>query len=109
MARAAQRLADAAEAFTRNNQAVLGDKWTKKLGHAVRELRRGSSLSIPQVLGTALWIFAILGNLGVQAGLGLEGPSVASIPEELDEETTVRLLEACSYALRCQLGACARG
>ena len=65
----------------------------------------------PRVMALSLWIFQLVAQMGVLAGIGPDGvswcgdpPGVpeAAIPEWMDRDSTVRLLTLCAYAMNVQ-------
>jgi hypothetical protein len=81
------------------NRDRINPRWVARLE---RELRRVNTSTVPGVVGGALWMFNVLGSLGVVAGVGLDGYTVFDY-SVFDRRTTDRLLARISIALHLQL------
>jgi hypothetical protein len=74
-----------------------------KLYNRIRkELRKVKVDNIVSVIGTAMWMFQILGNVGVGAGIGPNDYVIQYMNENIDRKTTERLLLMISTALKLQ-------
>jgi hypothetical protein len=80
------------------NRDRIHPRWVRRLE---RGLRRVNTSTVPGVVGGALWMFNVLGSLGVVAGVGLDGYTVFDY-SVFDRETTNRLLARISIALYLQ-------
>jgi hypothetical protein len=67
-----------------------------------KQLRKVEVDSIVSVIGTAMWMFQILGNVGVGAGIGPYDYVIQYMNENIDRKTTERLLLMISTALKLQ-------
>ena len=67
-----------------------------------KQLRKVKIDNIASVIGTAMWMFQILGNVGVGAGVGPDGYVIQYINNNIDRKTTERLLVVISTALKLQ-------
>lgn len=55
-----------------------------------------------KVMATALWIFSMISNFGVMAGIGPNSVHIENINANLDQESTKRLLHMCASCLSLQ-------
>lgn len=82
---------DMAMSWLEKNRVAIGDKWYEKIR---KHLRKAESQITDKasLMGYALWLFTVLGTLGVLAGMGPDGYTVKYISEKLDERSTRQLL-----------------
>lgn len=81
------------------NKETVGDKWYDELLRKVKEVDADTAIKI---MGTAMWIFNMIANLGVLAGITPDGISIHKIREGLDEQSTKRLLLIISSCMNLQ-------
>jgi len=93
-----QSLLSAFEDWLEKNREAIGDKWYEKLQ---KQTWRECATPI-EIMGTAMWMFNMVANLGVLAGIGPDGPSIHEIREDLDEQSTKRLLLLISSCMNLQ-------
>jgi len=83
------------------NKASIGEKWyedlQKKSGDAEAECNTAL-----KIMGSAMWVFNMLGQFGVGAGLHPNGYNLQYLHNGLDEASTKRLLALCSSCLCLQ-------
>jgi len=77
------------------HREMIGDKHYGKL---FDDLKKAWDLSDTPVklIGIAMWIFNMIANLGVLAGLGPAKVDLQVLPEKYDEKLTRRVLLNCS-------------
>lgn len=80
------------------NKSYLG-KWYSKLYNEAKKVDCDSPIKI---MGTSLWMFNMMANCGVSAGMGPDGPKQVSIAEGLDEKTTKSLLIRIAACMNLQ-------
>jgi len=86
--------------WVEKNREAIGEKWydwfQNKMGEA------SDCDTAIKIMGTSLWMFNMVANMGVLAGIGPNGPSIQEIREGLDEQSTRRLLLVISSCLNLQ-------
>jgi hypothetical protein len=80
------------------NKETIGDKWYASL---MKQDWRGCD-DISSIMGTAMWVFNMVANLGVLAGMGPGDYQIHQLADGLDEKNTKRLLVAISTSLNLQ-------
>jgi len=84
-------------AWLERNKEKIGEKWYEKL---LKNFRKAKMNDEAHILATVLWMFNMVCNLGVVAGIGISfGYKIEKI-YNLDEKTTKDVLEALSKCLR---------
>jgi hypothetical protein len=84
-------------AWLDRNRERIGKKWHEKL---LKNFRKAKMNDEAHILATALWMFNMVTNLGVIAGIGVSfGYKIEKI-YNLDEKTTKDVLEVISKCLR---------
>jgi len=83
------------------HREIIGDRHYGKL---LDDLKKSWDLSDTAVklIGIAMWIFNMIANLGVMAGLGPAKVNIVEIPQQYDEKLTRRVLLNCSSCLCLQ-------
>jgi hypothetical protein len=83
------------------NKEAIGEKWYTQLFH---EAKNGEDISdnVAAIIGTALWMFNMISECGVLAGIGPNNVSIHEINPRLDEKSTKRLLLMISSAMGLQ-------
>jgi len=61
-----------------------------------------SSTDAVKLMGTAMWMFNMISQFGILAGLGPNRVQIQQIPKGIDESTTKRVLLLCSSCLCLQ-------
>jgi len=96
-----QVLIEAVDNWLSNNKELIGEKIEKRIRRELRKFSKDRP-TIPSICGFALWIFQMMGNLGVVAGVGVDGYTVfeATWERGFDRRSTERLLLAISNTLK---------
>jgi len=90
-------LLDAFSDWLEKNREAIG-KWYEKLqGETWRECA-----TPVEIMGTAMWMFNRVADLGVLAGIGPDQVSIHEIREGLDKPSTVRLLHLIKACMNLQ-------
>jgi len=96
-------LMDKFQIWVDHHKDVIGDKWYKRLNREIKKISKDTEITIPKVMGHSLWIFNIISNFGVLAGLG---PSEVNyqgcLNPKINEKLTRILLELCASSLSLQ-------
>jgi len=94
-------LAEAFEAWVERHRNMMSDRWYRRLRSELNRFRR-QNVTIPIVAGFAMWVFNVMGGMGVVAGVGPDGFTVFDTTWErgFDRQTTNRLLLAIMLALK---------
>jgi len=82
------------------HEEVLG-KWYGKLLKEGKKAEDDCDTPL-KIMATSMWIFNMIAQFGVQAGIGPNKVNLHKIPEELDEQLTKRLLHLCATCLSLQ-------
>jgi len=82
-------LLEAFEDWLEKNSEAIGEKWHDNLLKKMKEADCDTAINI---MGTAMWIFNMVANFGVLAGIGPDQVSIHEIDKRLDEPSTKRLL-----------------
>jgi len=95
-----ESLLSALRDWIEKNREAIGEKWydwfLNKMGDA-------SDCDTPiKIMGTAMWTFNMIADMGVLAGIGPDGVSIHEIREGLDEQSTKRLLLIISSCMNLQ-------
>jgi len=102
----AGRLYEALKEFLEKNEKALNPKLVEAFRKHLPKIK--SANNPVDVMAYALWTFNMVVNFaGVMAGVGPDGPRLPygeekAIPENLDKQSTKRLLVAVSTALNAQ-------
>jgi len=97
-----ERVATAMEGWAKVNRNSIGDIWFKQISKEVKAYLNRENPTTPEVMGFALWCFNTVSHFGVLAGLGPNEVKLHSIPKNLDEGSTKRLLQLCAACLSLQ-------
>ena len=119
-----ERLLDAGKEFIQRHLEILDgmedgrgvERARRHLRSYLRRIRKLEKEELdgvdpPRVMALSTWLFQLVGQMGVLAGIGPDGPKwcgdppgvpEAAIPEWMDRDSTVRLLTLCAYALNAQ-------
>lgn len=84
-----ESLLSAFKDWLEKNRETIGDKWYDNLLKQAKEADADTAIKI---MSTALWIFNMVAEFGVLAGIGPNSLSIHEINPELDEASTKRLL-----------------
>jgi len=87
--------------WIKQNEKTIGDKWFNNLMGQEKKAWEESNNAI-HLIGTALWMFNMISNFGVLAGLGPSNVQIHDIRDGIDEKTTKRLLLLISSTLSLQ-------
>jgi len=83
------------------NRAAIGEKWYAQLVKKGKDAEDEADTAL-KVMATAMWMFNMIANSGVMAGIGPNSVSVHEIDPSLDEKSTRRLLHLLSSAMTLQ-------
>jgi len=83
------------------NKAAIGEKWYV---YAFNEAKKAEDLAdnAVGVVGAAMWMFNMIANCGVMAGVGPDGYSLQCLDPKIDEASTKRLLMMIVACLNLQ-------
>jgi len=81
------------------NKAVIGEKWYIRL---FNEAKKSDSNTAIKIMGTALWMFNMVANFGVLAGIGPNSVNLQHLDERLDKQSTMRLLHIIASSMSLQ-------
>ena len=82
------------------NKEAIGEKRRENL---IKKGREASDCDTAiKIMGTALWMFNMIGGLGVLAGIGPSKVNLQHIDERLDEKSTKRLLHLIAACISLQ-------
>jgi hypothetical protein len=82
------------------NKIAIG-KWYKTLYNEGKKAEADCDTAM-KIMGTTLWMFNMIANCGVMAGLGPNKVSLQGLAKELDEKSTLRLLHLMASCLCLQ-------
>lgn len=86
--------------WVETNKEAIGEKWHKSLQ---KEGKHAENLDTAGgIMATSMWIFNMIANLGVSAGIGPNNVRIHQIDERLDEKSTTRLLHIISFCMCLQ-------
>jgi len=80
------------------NKAVIGE-WYIRL---FNEAKKSDSNTAIKIVGTALWMFSMIANFGVLAGIGPNSVNLQHLDERLDKKSTMRLLHLIASSMSLQ-------
>jgi hypothetical protein len=83
------------------HEKVIGDKWYNNLLKKEKEAWDSCTDAV-KLIGTALWMFNMISQFGILAGVGPAQVNLQHIPEGIDEQSTKRVLMLCSSCLCLQ-------
>jgi hypothetical protein len=83
------------------NKTAISEKWYANL---FNEAKKGEDISdnAVAIMWTALWMFNMVSDCGILAGIGPNSVSIQEIDRRLDEKSTMRLLHLISAAMALQ-------
>jgi len=87
--------------WIKQNEKTIGDKWFNKLVVEEKKAWEEGDNAI-HLIGVALWMFNMVSQFGVLAGLGPSNFQIHEIRDGIDEKTTKRLLLLISSTLSLQ-------
>jgi len=93
-----QSLLSAFEDWLEKNKEAIG-KWYDQLLNQVKGTDCDTAIKI---MATGMWMFNMIADLGVLAGIGPTGPSIHEIRQGLDQQSTKRLLLIISSCMNLQ-------
>lgn len=83
------------------NRKAIGEKWYSFLTTKGKDAENECDTAI-RIIGTSMWMFNMIANLGVSAGLGPDGPKIHEIAQEIDVQSTQRLLHLMAACMNLQ-------
>jgi len=86
--------------WVETNKESIGEKWYnffQKEGKHAENLDTAGG-----IMATSMWMFSMIANLGVSAGIGPNNVRIHRIDERLDEKSTTRLLHIISFCMCLQ-------
>jgi len=92
-------LIEAFRNWLEKNKEAIEEKWYERLLKQIAEADCDTAIKI---MGTAMWMFNMIADLGVLAGTGPDGVSIHELREGLDEQSTRRLLLLISSCMNLQ-------
>jgi len=91
------QLLEAFSNWLEKNREAIGAWYDKLQNQSWRECA-----SPIEIMGTSMWMFNMIADLGVMAGIGPDQVSIHKIREELDKPSTVRLLHLIKACMNLQ-------
>lgn len=83
------------------NKQAIGDKWYEGLYKKGKDAE-GDCNTIMKIMGDAMWMFNMIANLGVLAGVSPNNVNLQGLAPGLDEKSSKRLLALISSSLCLQ-------
>jgi hypothetical protein len=83
------------------NKQAIGDKWYEDLYKKGKDALADCN-TIMKIMGNAMWMFNMIANLGVLAGVGPSKVDLQVLAPSLDEKSSKRLLALISSSLCLQ-------
>jgi len=94
-----QTLLDAFRDWLEKNKEAIG-KWYDQL---LKRMEDASDCDTAiKIMATAMWMFNMVADLGVLAGIGPDSVNIVEIREGLDKQSTVRLLHLIKACMNLQ-------
>ena len=94
-----ESLISAFKDWLEKNREEIGDKWYDELMKKVAEADADTAIKI---MATSMWMFNMIANLGVLAGIGPNNVNIQELRPGLDELSTRRLLMIISSCMNLQ-------
>jgi len=92
------QLLDTFSDWLEKNREAIGDKWCDSLQ---KQPWRECATPI-EIMATSMWMFNMIADCGVLAGIGPDQVSIHEIREGLDKQSTVRLLHLIKACMNLQ-------
>ena len=83
------------------NKDTIGSKWYTDLYNRGKGAEAECN-SLIKIMSYSLWMFNMIANCGVNAGIGLNGVNFQSVAEGIDEASSKRLLALLASSLSLQ-------
>jgi len=83
-------LLDAFDNWLEKNKEAIGEKWHSFL--LKKRADAGDCATPIEIIGTSMWMFNMIADCGVLAGIGPDKVNIVEIRQGLDEQSTKRLL-----------------
>jgi len=83
------------------NRKATGEKWYSFLTTKGKDAENNCDSAI-SIMSTSMWMFNMIANLGVSAGLGPDGAKIHEIAQEIDVQSTHRLLALMATCMNLQ-------
>lgn len=96
-----QGLFSAFHEWIKHHRETIGDKWYHRLLKQEKKAWDGADNAV-HLIGIAMWMFNMISQFGILAGLGPNSVNLQHLPEEFDEKLTKRMLLLCSSCLCLQ-------
>ena len=96
-----KQLFSAFEDWLKTNKSVITEKGYEKLLKLERDAWGDCDTAL-KIIGVAMWMFNMVSNFGVMAGLGPNNVNIQHIDRDLDEKSTKRILHLCAACLSLQ-------
>jgi len=87
--------------WIKQNEKAIGDKWFNHLTAQEKKAWEDCDNAI-NLIGTSLWMFNMVSQFGVLAGLGPNNVQIHEIRDGIDKKITTRLLLIISSTLSLQ-------
>ncbi len=94
------QLFDAFWDWVETNKEVIGEKWYKffqKEGKHAENVNTAGG-----IMATSMWMFSMIANLGVSAGIGPNRVQIHQIDKRLNKKSSIRLLHIISCCMCLQ-------
>lgn len=86
--------------MARSKQKAIG-KWYEQLYKKGKEAEADCNTAM-KIMGTSMWMFNMIANCGVMAGLGPNSVNIQSLAPEIDVASTKRILALISSVMNLQ-------
>ena len=83
------------------NKQAIGEKWCSRLLKEGEKAASDCDTAL-KIIGVALWMFNMISQFGVLAGLGPNKVNLQHLDERIDEKSTKRILHLCAACLCLQ-------
>ena len=87
--------------WVETNKEAIGEKWHKQLSEKGKDAEDECDTAL-KLMGTAMWVFNMIANCGVLAGIGPNKVNLVSIAPGLDENSSKRLLHLIAACMSLQ-------
>jgi hypothetical protein len=87
--------------WVETNKEAIGEKWHKQLSEKGKDAEDECDTAL-KVMGTAMWVFNMIANCGVLAGIGPNKVNLVFIAPGLDENSSKRLLHLIAACMSLQ-------
>jgi len=87
--------------WVETNKEAIGEKWYAFFQKKGKDAEAECDTAL-KIMATSLWMFNMISNCGIMAGIGPNNVSIHQLDEHLDEKTSKRLLYIISSCMCLQ-------